>query len=517
MSLTTSFYVGLILLMAGCVEGSPGHSVASVGVDATTADAGTDRGPFLDDTSDDFAESDGDALDADVTDTLITDAADADAQEDTATDSGADVVLDTEPDTDESDADEGDGGVDADEPLISELCFADIFEEDAFGPQYDRFEPAVGDHCAGTNHQDITGVEQVVFFGDSVTQGTPNDDHLLCIDNEHFYRNLLADWLAEHFQLDKGDPVEWGQWRTYSCAYNGEPGLQRSGDFKNCAKWGGRTDDFLGDVHCQQRDPEDREYCCQTCCAGGECADGGACPRGANQLRDDEVCGIARDKQIFRCLPDGGSDRRTLFVFTMGGNDIAKIAQEGAEIDPETPEGQAEIDAGYPSVWALAYRTIAYLEQAVAFLKDPQRFPSGSFVVFGNPFEFTDGTGQVSACSPDNINIPGIGELDISALGLNLAELGGFGEWARPEIQEEIVVWVLEEYMRVAVEYQADLVWMLEHFCGHGFVATGPEADTENRCYREDDPSVWFDITCIHPNDAGHHAIYSLFRDVIQE
>ena len=38
-----------------------------------------------------------------------------------------------------------------------------------------------------------------------------------------------------------------------------------------------------------------------------------------------------------------------------------------------------------------------------------------------------------------------------------------------------------------------------------------------NRCYREDDPSLWFDITCIHPNERGHEAIFNLFRDVILE
>ena len=186
-------------------------------------------------------------------------------------------------------------------------------------------------------------------------------------------------------------------------------------------------------------------------------------------------------------------------------------------IDPETPEGAAEIEAGYPTIWALAERTIAYLDEAIAFLKDPERFPNGSFVLFGNPFEFTDATGMTSACSPDSINIPGLGEIDISSLGLNLAELGGFGEWAEPEVQAEIVIWILEQFMRIADQYGADMIWMLEHFCGHGYVATGPDADTENRCYREDDPTRWFDITCIHPNDLGHNAIYQMFRAVIEE
>ena len=55
----------------------------------------------------------------------------------------------------------------------------------------------------------------------------------------------------------------------------------------------------------------------------------------------------------------------------MGGNDIAAITKDGAEFDPETPEGAEEINEGYPTIWALARRTIAYLEEAVAFLQSP--------------------------------------------------------------------------------------------------------------------------------------------------
>jgi len=61
------------------------------------------------------------------------------------------------------------------------------------------------------------------------------------------------------------------------------------------------------------------------------------------------------------------------------------------------------------------------------------------------------------------------------------------------------------------------MVWMLEHFCGHGYVAAGAHPDTTNRCFRADDPSLWFDISCIHPNDLGHEAIFRLFQDVIRE
>ncbi|NJK32083.1 MAG: hypothetical protein HC927_06510 [Deltaproteobacteria bacterium] len=41
------------------------------------------------------------------------------------------------------------------------------------GPDYTGLDVIVGSHCLGTNHQDITDIERVVFLGDSVTVGTP--------------------------------------------------------------------------------------------------------------------------------------------------------------------------------------------------------------------------------------------------------------------------------------------------------------------------------------------------------
>ncbi len=474
---------------------------AAQGVDADTVDAGADDADPEDADPGDAGPADASADDAGADDVNIDEGMDAEA-----------------PDAPEAlDADEVEVGEEVGPPTIGELCFSEILSEGEDGPEYDQFGVQPGSHCQGTNHQDIVGVERVVFFGDSVTQGTPNDLHPLCIENEHFYRNRLADWLVGQFGLDIGDLFQWGQWRTYSCLYNGEPGRVHAGDFSNCSKWGGRTDDLLGDANCAGHpDEETRARCCSACCAGGACDDRGRCVRAANAPVDDALCG-ASDRQIFQCLPQGGLDQPTLFIFTLGGNDIAAITKDGAEITSETPEGRAEIDAGYPTIWALAERTVAYLEQAVAFLKDPARFPAGSFVVFANPFEFTDGTGDVGACSPDSINIPGIGPLDVSALGLNLAEIAGFGQWERPEVQRDIVLWITEQFMRIAVDYQADMIWMLEHFCGHGYVATGLDADTENRCYRESDPTLWFDITCTHPNPTGHRAIFEMFRDTIRE
>ena len=121
--------------------------------------------------------------------------------------------------------------------------------------------------------------------------------------------------------------------------------MKEAGDFKNCSKWGARTDDLL---------------------------EGGG--------------------QIHECLPGGTSDKRTLFVFTMGGNDISSITDSGGTASAQ------DVAAGYPDEWAIAESAIQDLREAIAWLKDPVRFPNGSYVVFANPFEFTDATGEVASC-----------------------------------------------------------------------------------------------------------------------
>ena len=96
-------------------------------------------------------------------------------------------------------------------------------------------------------------------------------------------------------------------------------------------------------------------------------------------------------------------------------------------------KGRREIEEGYPEAWRIARETIVYLEEAIKFMKDPRRFPNGSYVVMGGPFEFTDGTSRVDACRPQSIEIPLIGELDLSALSLDVASLVGFTNWAEPQ------------------------------------------------------------------------------------
>jgi len=307
---------------------------------------------------------------------------------------------------------------------IGETCFGEIWDPEIPGPDYDQFNPVIGSHCQGTNHQDIVGVERVVFLGDSVTVGTPPTPM------EDMYRNALAQKLSTHFNLSSPNFL----WATPN-PLDGKTILKESGDFASCARWGARTDDLMLDG----------------------------------------------DDQVPDCFPKYKRQLRTLVVITIGGNDIAALTKDGASQSYQTSFEQTQT-------------FVQYLHDAVAWLKDPINFPNGSYVVFANMFEFTDGTGETNACA--------------------LASLGGFdGQWDKPEDLEDLVIWANEQYMKIAVETQSDMIFMLEHFCGHGF----KHKDPKGRCYRGPQAANWFDFTCIHPNPVGHGVITKMFEAIVME
>jgi lysophospholipase L1-like esterase len=94
------------------------------------------------------------------------------------------------------------------------------------------------------------------------------------------------------------------------------------------------------------------------------------------------------------------------------------------------------------------------------------------------------------------------------------AELAGFGAaWDDPSILADMVIFAEEEYMRIAVETDSDMIFMLEEFCGRGFNHDDPTAP----CYRGPGTPRWFDLTCIHPNPDGHRAIADMFLAVVDE
>lgn len=260
-------------------------------------------------------------------------------------------------------------------------------------PKYGDYGPTYASHCLGTDHQDIAGVEKVVFLGDSITFGTAPTPQA------QQYRQALGAALETKF-----------------------PGVE----IANCSENGARVDDLLGN-------------------------------------------------QIPECFP-GVEEKKTLVIMTMGGNDLAAWAEDELTAN----EGIAAAEA-----------VAADFDAAIKTLRDPAKFPNGSFVVFANVYEFTDGTGHISSC-------PAAGFSGLPA-----------------EYQDgALIIARLDElYMKTAVETKTDMIFMFEHFCGHGYQNESPDAP----CYRGPDTPRWFDLTCIHPNPEGHAEIAAMFTKVIDE
>jgi lysophospholipase L1-like esterase len=179
-------------------------------------------------------------------------------------------------------------------------------------------------------------------------------------------------------------------------------------------------------------------------------------------------------EQLLHCLPNAVEQKRTLVIMTMGGNDIASWAKDNLDVATAT---------------AAADDAATLLRQAVAWVKDPARFPNGSYFVFANDYEYTDTSGDLLSCPA--------------------ASLAGFKQnWPQGA---PAVVHFQEQLMKAAVDYGADLVFLLEHFCGHGYRRTDPTL----QCYRGPNAELWFDLTCIHPNPTGHAQVADLFQRVI--
>ncbi len=127
------------------------------------------------------------------------------------------------------------------------------------------------------------------------------------------------------------------------------------------------------------------------------------------------------------------------------------------------------------------------------WLKNPANLPAGAAVVFANNYEFTDATGDTSACVT--------------------SELADIQPWQDKQAQEDMVTWTNEQYLKIAVDTQSDLVFMLEQFCGHGYKRNDPNGP----CYHGPGQALWFDPTCVHPNAEGHQQIADMFYATIAE
>lgn len=87
----------------------------------------------------------------------------------------ADEKTDADAKADDSGAlDSGAGGPDWDPSAsIYENCWPELRPAEAGFPVYENFGLVPGRHCQGSDHQQIEGVEKLVFLGDSITAGTP--------------------------------------------------------------------------------------------------------------------------------------------------------------------------------------------------------------------------------------------------------------------------------------------------------------------------------------------------------
>jgi lysophospholipase L1-like esterase len=291
-----------------------------------------------------------------------------------------------------------------DDLSVREKCFGEVGNDASSLPQYDQFNPTIGTHCSGTNHQNILDIEKVVFLGDSVTTGTPPTP------SDEYYRSVLTDKLTEQF----GDI-----------------------EVADCSAWGARTDDLLLPPH----------------------------------------------EQIHTCFPEV-ENKRTLVILTVGGNDMMALVED--LLAGASPE----------DILASVEQYADLMDEAVRWFSDnaPVLFPGGVSVIFGNVYEYTDATGDITACElADDF---GYGELGDNAAALR-----------------DAYIRINERFMQTATATRTDVIFMLESFCGHGFYADDPD----NECYRGPEAETWFDLTCIHPTPTGHAQIAGMFMDVVME
>lgn len=239
---------------------------------------------------------------------------------------------------------------------------------------------------------------------------------------DDLYRNRLVDALVAQFGLTPPSAL----WRTVD-PLNGTTAIPESGDFASCASWGARADDLL-----------------------------------------------LGDEQLLECFPAPSLAERTLVVMTIGGNDIVALAEDAA--DGQTPAQLAATRDAF----------VQQIDDALAWLRAPGRFPNGVWIALANIYDPTDGTGAwTGACAlvgPD--------------------PLGPIGD---------LMIETQELLLERAVAREVDLVFARERFCGHGLQAENSAAP----CYRGPGTEVWIDDTCIHPGPEGHAALADDFFDTI--
>jgi lysophospholipase L1-like esterase len=215
-------------------------------------------------------------------------------------------------------------------------------------------------------------------------------------------------------------------------------------------------------------------------------------PPWSDRIRDDLRAAFGADVEIHNYAVGGArtehvledqipnidttSIKPTLVMFTIGGNDALQVI--GSDVDTALAHMEDKMDN---------------LRAVLEFLDDPTNFPGGTYVIYSNIYDPTDGEGDFTHC--------GIGAM--------------YEDW--PEV-EELATIVNGWYEDLADEFGFAVLDMHSLFLGHGW----NNDDTENPYYcngcEPDCPCPrWFDFTCIHPNAAGHEALAGFFFDLAIE
>ena len=193
-------------------------------------------------------------------------------------------------------------------------------------------------------------------------------------------------------------------------------------------------------------------------------------------IDDCSVGGAVNADLLGNQIPDcfrAPETRKTLVIFTSGGNDVVQLALRKAPLD----EAKTAID-GF----------VTQLRDALTYLADPANTPGGVRVTFANVYEFTDATGLMSSCPV-------------------AAFVGLTGTWADGVAA---YAYLEEQYARAASDFGFDVMFLEENFCGHGYNRNDPSGPCADRA-----GDLWIGPDCIHPTPAGHAAIADLFWALI--
>lgn len=181
---------------------------------------------------------------------------------------------------------------------------------------------------------------------------------------------------------------------------------------------------------------------------------------GAPEVLDASRNGAETDDLVGQIdtLRSQGTDGHTAVFVTIGGNDLVgalttpgALDSIGATVEANIAEAVDELQALYPD----------------------------SSVLFTNVYEPTDGEGQTNACF----------------MGLTV-------EAAEPALQD-----TNGRLLALAKDREFAYVDLRGHFLGHGH----NHARETIEAYDSDDPTLWLQDDCIHPNARGHHELRRLF------